>query len=227
MTSFTVELLLGVILLGGAYILFGRTSSVSTAKAGNKKKKRSKASKKGQQLEKSNVSNEVDTSTTNATPAPPSVATKRANRQQPPEAAATTQNKKKHGVTETKDTRSATDDVEDFPSLQASYTRKTSTERNGSTPQKPLAERLAKRQPKTAVDDMVEKDDPIQGQKSFNRTMRIVKPEEQKPLLVDEDEEKDEWSNAGKSSAQDSAWQDVPIGTKSKSRCIVTGLETC
>lgn len=210
MPSLTVDVLLCVILLGGAYILFGRqgTSTTSSTSAG-KKKKRSKASKsaKAQVPPSDNAAraaNGADNGKFSKAAAKASSdrcsasASTQATRQAPAE---------KNHVRQP-------EEEEEFPPLSSSTSSKPV---KGLPKQMPIAERLAKPRPKTAVDDMVEKDAELQGQKVYSRTMRIVKPQETKPMLLDEQGD-DDWEQAPKREQTDNyAWQSVPIASKSTS----------
>lgn len=240
MPSFAVDVLLGVILIGGVYILFGRSAQTS-AKSSSKKKKRSKASKSKAASTAADGSQQDVKNVAKASPKPSFPSSK-------PEGLAPAKQTSKDGRSSTtgqgigQRTRDAndgklvpaengtsgpsdSDDVE-FPSLSSSYAARASqgTSSNGKNPAKsqpkPLAERRAKTLPKTAVDDMVEKDDALQGEQKFSRTMRIVKPQADKPLLLDD--EGDSWSDGHREARQDSAWQSVPVSSRSRCRTTVT-----
>jgi hypothetical protein len=209
MPSLTVDVLLCVILLGGAYILFGRQgASTAASTSAGKKKKRSKASKgaKSQAPQSDNSgkgTNGVDHIKSSKAQAKASndrssaTASAQATRQVPAQ------------VNHVRQSEEA--EEEDFPPLFSSTSLKSV---KAPLKQIPLAERLAKPRPKTAVDDMVEKDDEWQGHKIYSRTMRIVKPQETEPLLLDEKDDED-WEKPAREQAEDSAWQSVPVASKS------------
>lgn len=219
MPSLVVDGLLCLLLLCGAYILFGRQSaSAESQKKTTKKKKRSKASKTAKaQDETTDAAAQVPKASAEGSSARPvsravdGTTRQNGHEQQP----ATTQSRKGERSTQSNSALVKNDgQEEDFPPLSSSR----DAVHANTAKQIPLAERLAKTHPKTAVDDMVEKDDALQGKKVYSRTMRIVKPQESKPLLLDNStNDDDEWENTGQESLKESAWQSVPLSTKSTS----------
>ncbi|KAK9895243.1 hypothetical protein P389DRAFT_90365 [Cystobasidium minutum MCA 4210] len=225
MPSLVVDTLLCVLLVAGAYILFGREP---VSKSTNKKKKRSKASKKAarSQIESTDDVEKPSAVATAKIAGPPAAGKQSSNQTQNkqnlkrPKGVDAQKTSQPSNIAKASPTYQDSEDDDDFPELTSSYAAKVSKGVDSKdNVRKPLAERRAKALPETAVDDMVEKDDALQGQKIYSRTMRIVKPEADKPLLLDEQDEHDDGSEQEDSEArrQESAWQSVPLSSKSKS----------
>jgi len=217
MPSLTVDLLLCVILLGGAYILLGRQGTSSTTSTStSKKKKRSKASKK-QVKDETPVAGGAVSQVVDKTVNPIGNAHVRPSNSHPHDKAGATGKTKAASNVRLQNGHASQLDQEEFPPLSRAAPSKepipVASSTKATNSKQPLAERLAKTRPKTAVDDMVEKDDILQGEKVYSRTMRIVKPSETKPLLLDEDD--DGWEQPRQQQTEDSAWQSVPIASKS------------
>lgn len=228
MPSLAVDVLLCVILVGSAYILFARSPTTSTT-ASKKKKKRTKPSKKVQQTNPSSseapqavsISNEI------ARPAPvkpdtsndlgrstPAAKSKAASRDQAP-----------------LDGSNRVSQQEDFPPL-LSASRGNAAAQAKANDRKPLAERVKRTQPKTAADDMVEGDDPLQGQKTYSRTMRIIKPTNDQPLLLDEsleteDDNTQDWEPSSARPSREPAWESVPERSEYEMDCSNRSLIKC
>lgn len=237
MPSLAVDVLLGVILVGGVYILFGRSAQTS-AKSSSKKKKRSKASK-SKAASTAVDGPQQDVKNVGKTNPKPSLSSSKPGGQAPAKQSskdgtsigqgkgqrARDAHDGKSVPAENATLESSESDDEEFPSLSSSYAARASqgTSSNANNPAKsqpkPLAERRAKTLPKTVVDDMVEKDDALQKEQKFSRTMRIVKPQADKPLLLDD--EGDSWSDGHREARQESAWQSVPVSSKSRCRATV------
>lgn len=107
---------------------------------------------------------------------------------------------------------------EEFPPLSASTSR-ASPQPSSSAP-RPLAERLAKPTRKTVVDDMLDHD--IVPEKTFSRTMRIVKPAPEVPTLLDDEGRNPEaeplqYDDFGNVVEKEEEWERVPVsGGKSE-----------
>lgn len=200
--------------------MFGRQGASSTSTSASKKKKRSKTSKKQTKAEipLSNLESQAANRILHAksgTAAPEHTNGRTSNSQSDDKARAASKTKSASN-TGAQNGRTSQVDQEDFPPLSVAASSKapiTNASSTRATKQVPLAERLAKTRPQTAVDDMVEKDDILQGEKVYSRTMRIVKPSETKPLLLDEDD--DAWEQPRQEQTGDSTWQSVPIASKS------------
>lgn len=216
MPSIAVDVLLCLVLVGGAYILFGRPALQQGGKPGGKKKKRSRG-KKGQGQAVDAVSQGgsetkpagVETAAKQATQSNGYPAPSKAKQR-------TTTNGQAHIYDANKviDTSAnnnvVTQVANDKAGLLEPVSSYASRAASHGAPPKPLAERRAKVQAKTVVDDMVEKDDALQGQKVFAQTMRIVKPQPAKPLLLDDGED-DEVDDEQAARTRESAWQSVPV----------------
>ena len=114
---------------------------------------------------------------------------------------------------------SSNGDASDFPPLGAPAPP------SASSHPRPLAERKAQNtRRKTAVDDMIDPDDEELRAKTFKRTMRIVKPGQATPTILDGGDDGDSESGAGRGDAlfgreddaaeraeRESAWQTVAV----------------
>lgn len=223
MVSLMADIAICAAILAGAYLwLGGRSSPGATSSS---KKKKNKAKSKAKAAVHDVTPAEVSEKQQPQKHAPKQVAslekensavTEPATQEKPQVQNGATQKPKPQQPTKNRHTQGqAWRANEEFPPLSASV--------KPSQPHKPLAERHAKPVPKTAVDDMLDRD--VEPERTFSRTMRIVKPAQSPPRLVDEPSEDDEKESSDPFAERDSgpekeaAWESVPI-TSQKSRRI-------
>ena len=202
MVSLLFDIVFCVVLVTGAYFLFGSPNRPGSSVYA-KKKKKSKAKSK--------------TATTPAVSVTqPGVAKEISKADVVAETPASPLKSRSNGNTATGFTQSSkptrtSPDEEDYPPLSASAKPQQS--------KKPLAERLAKPLPRTGPEDMV--DPEFQAPKAFSRTMRIVKPDRGLQTIIDhaanggdEDDgpmEEETLGIDGRLHEEDEEWEKVPV----------------
>jgi hypothetical protein len=222
MVSLLADIAICAAILAGAYFWLGGRNSVGSGSGSSSSKKKKNKSKSKAKA----AANDVAPVVPEKSQQPPKEASREeekpaavqpAQPEQPYSKNGANQKPKHQQPTKNRHTQGqAWRASEEFPPLSATVAKAQ------SQPQKPLAERLAKPVPKTAVDDMLDRE--VEPERTFSRTMRIVKPAPSPPLLIDDPNEEEEKDSADLFAERDSraekepAWESVPITSqKSKS----------
>lgn len=244
MVSLLADVVICAVLLGtGYYLFFSSAASSSTAASGAKKRKKAKgkkaagASSAGGEIRLQDASPSLAKGVAAiAADIKEDAAGGKAKRQAPTSTLTSTsartaaaQPKGKASFTVGSSASSSSNgDASDFPPLGAPAAS------SASSHPRPLAERKAQNtRRKTAVDDMIDPDDEELRAKTFKRTMRIVKPGQTTPTILDGGDDGDSESGAGRGDAlfgreddateraeRESAWQTVAVPKKPASSTI-------
>lgn len=227
MVSLLADVVICAVLLGTGYYLFFSSSSSATTSSGGKKRKKAK----GKKAAGGNAGGKITLQ--DASPAlAKGIAAVAANmkedaagageakREVPTSARATAAAKGKASLVGSSASSSSNGDTSDFPPLGGPAPA------SASSHPRPLAERKAQNtRRKTAVDDMIDPDDEELRAKTFKRTMRIVKPGQAAPTILDGADDQDSETGAGSGDAlfgredgaaaeraeRESAWQTVAV----------------
>jgi len=253
MVALLTDVLLCVVLLGAGYFVFGAyqnsNGSTSSGSGKNKKKKQKAKSKKSGSGGSGSVAEDVTAVVEKAkqgiqSAVPKALSSEKLTKGGSPTSAgdfkagaveplrpstqqAVKPKKETNAQTQSKKGASSRISKEEFPPLSASTDAKSNGNSgpSSSSAPRPLAERLAKPARKTAVDDMLDRD--IEPEKTFSRTMRIVKPGSSTPTLLDEEVQgedgatdrtgKTEYDDFGNVVEKEDEWERVPSSSGKKS----------